>query len=183
MRSELDDPYAIPLMVLQNDRDCTVVQLAARNLRDAQLRVFGDAAHDTPDEARAAQRACAPVLGDAYGCEHVLYTADGTAATRSRVETVFYSGPLATPNPSDTDHGHYWIGGEQGNDGRWSLRRGPSYPDIVWDFFARHPRAAVQPRVSHVSRSTATIRCSSGWGSPSSIRAPLRPTGRTAPFR
>ena len=145
MRLELDDRYAIPLMVLQNDRDCTVVQPAGRNLRDAQLRVFGDAAHDTPDEARAAQRACAPVFGDAYGCQHVLYTADGTAATRSRVETVFYSGPLATPNPSDTDHGHYWIGGEQGNDGRWSLRRGPSYPDIVWDFFARHPRAGVQP--------------------------------------
>jgi hypothetical protein len=141
---ELDD-RTIPLMVLQNDRDCTVVQLAARNLRDAQLRVFGDAAHDTPDEARAAQRACAPVFGDGYGCQHVFYTVDGSSSSRSRVETVFYSGPLATPNPSDTDNGHYWNGGEQGNDGRWSLRRGPSYPDIVWDFFARHPRAAVQP--------------------------------------
>ena len=141
MRMELDDSYAIPLMVLQNDVDCTVLQMAARNLRDAQLRVFGDAAHDTPDEARAAQRACAPVFDDGYGCQHVFYTVDGSSSSRSRVETVFYRGPLATPNPSDTDHGHYWIGGEHGNDGKWSLRRGPSYPDIVWDFFSRHARA------------------------------------------
>jgi len=43
-----------------------------------------------------------------------------------------------TPDPSDKDHGHYWIGGEHGRDGPYGLRRGPSYPDIVWDFFARH---------------------------------------------
>jgi hypothetical protein len=28
--------------------------------------------------------------------------------------------------------GHYWIGGEHGNDGRYSIRQGPSYPDIIW---------------------------------------------------
>jgi poly(hydroxyalkanoate) depolymerase family esterase len=141
MRAELDNPYAIPLMVLQNERDCTVLQSAGRNLRDAHLKVFGDAAHDTPDEARAGQRACTPVFGDGYNCQHSFYTADGSSGSRSRVETVFYSGPLVTPNTSDTDHGHYWIGGEHGADGRWSLRRGPSYPDIVWDFFSRHARA------------------------------------------
>jgi poly(hydroxyalkanoate) depolymerase family esterase len=145
MRLELDDPYAIPLLILQNERDCTVVQPAGRNVRDAQLKVFGDAAHDTPDEARAAQRACTPAFGDDYGCQHVFYTADGSSSGRSRVETVFYSGPLATPNTADTDHGHYWIGGEHGNDGKWSLRRGPSYPDIVWDFFARNARADTGP--------------------------------------
>ena len=151
MRSELDDPYAIPLLVLQNNRDCTVVQPAGRNIRDAQLKVFGDAAHDTPDEARGAQRACAPVFGEGYGCQHVFYTVDGSSGTRSRVETVFYDGPLATPNTADTDRGHYWIGGEHGNNGKWSLRRGPSYPDIVWDFFSRHPRDGTlpgQPRIT-----------------------------------
>ncbi len=145
MRTELDDRYAIPLMVLQNDRDCTVVQPAGRNLRDAHLRVFGDAAHDTPAEARATQRACTPVAGEDYGCQQVFYTVDGRSGSRSLVETVFYSGPLVTPNTADTDRGHYWIGGENGNNGRWSLSRGPSYPDIVWDFFSRHPRGGATP--------------------------------------
>ena len=145
MRAELDNVYAIPIMVLQNERDCTVVQPAGRNLRDAPLKVFGDAAHDTPDEARATQRTCAPVFGDDYGCQQVVYTGDGAAGSRSIVETVFYNGPLATPNTADTDHGHYWVGGENGNDGKWSIKRGPSYPDIVWDFFSRHPRQGAAP--------------------------------------
>ncbi|NLD69560.1 MAG: PHB depolymerase family esterase [Limnobacter sp.] len=145
MRAELDDTYPIPLMVLQNDRDCTVVQPAGRNLRDAHLAVFGDAGHDTATEALAAQRACSPVFQVDHGCEHRIYTGDGTAASRSIVETVFFSGPLNTPDPSDTDHGHYWIGGEHGRDGRWAIRRGPSYPDIAWDFFVRHPRDGTGP--------------------------------------
>jgi hypothetical protein len=61
------------------------------------------------------------------------------------VETVFYSGPAATPNPGDKDLGHYWIGGENGNDGRYAIRQGPSYPDIIWDFFVRHARGATAP--------------------------------------
>ncbi len=140
MRAELDDPYAIPLMVLANARDCVVLAQAGRNLRDAQLLVFGDAGHDTPAEAQASQAPCAPFFGSNHGCVHTRYTADGTTATRSRVETVFFSGPLETPNTADTDKGHYWVGGESGLDGKWAVRRGPSFPDIVWDFFARHAR-------------------------------------------
>lgn len=140
MRAELDDPYAIPLLVLHNERDCTVVQPAGRNQRDAHLSVFGTPPRDTAAGARAVQRSCAPVLGEDYACLHETYTVDATANSRSIVETMFYTGPLATPNSADTDHGHYWIGGEHGNDGLWSIRRGPSYPDIVWDFFSRHPR-------------------------------------------
>lgn len=142
MRAELNDVYAIPLMVLQNTADCTVLQQAGRNLRDAQLMVFGDAAHDTPAEARAVTRACTPTFTTHYNCEHVIYTVDARSGNRSLVETIFYNGPVATPSTQDTDHGHYWIGGEFGNNGRWSLRNGPSYPDIIWDFFARHARAA-----------------------------------------
>jgi len=145
MRAEINSGYAIPLMVLQNNNDCTVVQPAGINLRDAHLKAFGDPAHDTPDEARAAQRACTPVHQVDYACQHAFYTMDGTTGSRSLVETVYYSGPLVTPNPSDTDHGHYWIGGQRGNDGPWSLRRGPSYPDMVWDFFSRHPRNGAPP--------------------------------------
>jgi poly(hydroxyalkanoate) depolymerase family esterase len=141
MRAEIDHGYAIPLMVLQNSGDCTVLRQAGLNLRDAQLAVYGDAAHDTPAEARAVTRACAPAFGSDYGCEQIIYTADGRSGSRSLTETIFYSGPVATPNTQDTDHGHYWIGGEAGNNGKWSLRNGPSYPDIVWDFFARHARA------------------------------------------
>lgn len=140
MRAERDSAYPIPLMVLQNQRDCTVLLQAANLLRDAQLKLNGDAAHDTPAEALAEEKACSPVFGSDYACRHARYTADGRPESRSLVETVIYAGPTATPNTADTDHGHYWIGGEQGLDGKWSLRQGPVYPDIVWSFFARHPR-------------------------------------------
>lgn len=140
MKAELDNAYAIPLLVAQNERDCTVVAQAGRNIRDAWLKAFGDAAHDAPAEARAGESACVPFFGEDYGCRQTVYTADGQAGSRSVVETVFFRGPLETPEASDTDHGHYWGGGEQGRDGRWAVRRGPSYPDIVWDFFSRHAR-------------------------------------------
>lgn len=142
MKTEINDAYKIPLMVLQNAGDCTVLQQAGNNLRDAQLLVYGDAAHDTPAEARAVARTCSPVFNSDYGCQQVIYTVDARSGSRSVVETLFYSGPTATPNAQDTDHGHYWIGGQFGNDGKWSLRTGPSYPDIVWDFFARNARVA-----------------------------------------
>lgn len=141
MRAELDDSYRIPLLVVQNERDCTVVQPAGRNLRDAHLGVFGEPGHNSAGSALAREGACSPVFQAAYGCRHSLYTRDGTTGSRSVVETLFYDGPTATPHPSDTDHGHYWIGGENGRDGRWSMRRGPSFPDIVWNFFERHPRS------------------------------------------
>lgn len=149
MRAELNDAYAIPMMVLQNNQDCTVVQPAGRNIRDAHLKAFGDAAHDTPASAQASQTNCTPVNGEDDACQHTRYTVDGQSGSRSVVETVFYDGPIATPNPDDTDHGHYWIGGANGNNGKWSIQRGPSYPDIIWDFFSRHPRAPLnQPRIT-----------------------------------
>ncbi len=153
MQAEVDDPYPIPLLVVQNNADCTVVQPAGRTLRDAQLMVFGAAGHDTPATAMARQMPCTPVFGDDdYGCRHSVFTTNGATASRSVVETVFYDGPQATPNPSDTDHGHYWIGGEQGRDGKWSIRRGPSFPDIAWNFFERHPRAgAAEPGAPRIT--------------------------------
>jgi poly(hydroxyalkanoate) depolymerase family esterase len=137
MRRELDSGYPVPLMVLQNQRDCTVLATAARNLRDAHLKAFGSSGHDTPATARASQAACATFFGDALACEHTVYTATGASSGRSVVETVFYDGPLATPDSSDKDHGHYWIGGEHGRDGPYAVRRGPSYPDLIWTFFSR----------------------------------------------
>lgn len=145
MRAERNSGYPIPLMVLQNDQDCTVTQPAGRNLRDAQLLLNGDAAHNAPSRAQARQGACTPVFGADYACKQMAYTADAQPGSRSLVETVFYAGPTATPNTSDTDHGHYWVGGQNGLDGPWALKRGPSYPDIVWDFFARHPAADPGP--------------------------------------
>jgi len=141
MRSELNSTYAIPLLILQNNKDCVVVPPAGRNLRDAHLKVFGDAAHDTPSEARAGEHSCAPVYEAGDDCVQTIYTGDGSG--RSLVETVFYDGPQATPNPDDQDLGHYWIGGEAGREGRYAMRRGPSYPDLVWDFFARHTRTSL----------------------------------------
>lgn len=146
MRGERDNNYPIPLMLLQNNKDCTVVQPAGRNLRDVQLRLNGDAAHDTPAKARAQQRDCAPFFGAAWGCQQVIYTGDAQSSSRSLVETVFYEGPLDTPDATDVDRGHYWVGGQDGRDGPWAVRRGPSYPDIVWDFFRRHPAVAGAPQ-------------------------------------
>lgn len=143
MRTELNGPYRIPLLVLQNNRDCVVVQPAGTNLRDAHLQVFGDPAHNTPEEARAGQHTCTPAFQNDYGCLQTVYTGDG--GTRSLVETVFYEGPAATSNPSDMNLGHYWIGGEEGNEGRYAMRVGPNYPDIIWDFFGRHPRNGAPP--------------------------------------
>ena len=77
--------------------------------------------------------------GSRWDCRHTFHTVDAQPGSRSIVETVIYDGPLETPDPSDNDRGHYWIGGSEGRDGRWSVRVGPSYPDIIWDFFARHP--------------------------------------------
>ncbi|MDV7211966.1 extracellular catalytic domain type 1 short-chain-length polyhydroxyalkanoate depolymerase [Azotobacter beijerinckii] len=153
MRAELDDPYPIPLLVVQNDNDCTVVQSAGRRLRDAHLKVFGSAPFGTPATTLAAQGRCFPVFGgNDYGCRREVFSADGNSASRSLVETLFYQGPLETPAADDEDRGHYWIGGEHGRDGNYALRQGPSHPDILWEFFARHPRngatASDRPRVT-----------------------------------
>jgi poly(hydroxyalkanoate) depolymerase family esterase len=164
MRAELNDRYAVPLLVLQNDGDCTVLQQAAQTLRDAHLAVFGAPGFDTAVQARAGGRACTPAFGADYGCRHEIYTVDAKSGSRSVVETILYRGPVATPNTQDTDHGHYWIGGQSGTDGRWSLRYGPSYPDIVWDFFARHPRVASVP--GGLPPGQAPPSCTTRTGSP-----------------
>lgn len=139
MQQELNDGYPIPLMVLQNENDCTVVQPAGRNLRDAHLRVFGADGRDTPITARLSESACSPSNQNDFGCVHSRY---GDGDGRSVVETIFFDGPTATANTTDTNHGHYWVGGANGSEGAWSVRVGPSYPDIIWDFFNRHPRSA-----------------------------------------
>lgn len=143
MQGEIDDAYPIPLMVLQNKKDCTVLQQAADNTRDAHLKAFGSAGYDTPASAQAAETACAPYNQNNYSCRHIKYTADGTTGSRSVVETVYLDGPLATANPQDTDHGHYWVGGAEGKEGKWAVKAGPSYPDIIWEFFSRHSRNGV----------------------------------------
>ncbi|OEY65430.1 PHB depolymerase family esterase [Marinobacter sp. X15-166B] len=145
MENELDNSYPIPMMVLQNENDCTVLKTAADNIRDAHLRVFGEPDHNTTGKAYASTRACTPYHQHNYHCEHSLYTRDGTVDSRSVVETVYLDGPLTTPNTQDTDHGHYWVGGAKGNNGKWSVRAGPSFPDIIWDFFDRHSRDGAAP--------------------------------------
>jgi len=145
MEAELGDAYPVPLMVLQNNNDCTVIKTSADHIRDAHLKAFGDPAFDTPDEARAESAACSPYYQNNYGCIRIRYTQDGTSGSRSLVETVYLDGPLATPNAQDTDHGHYWVGGVNGSNGKWAVRTGPSYPDIIWNFFSAHSRDGSAP--------------------------------------
>ena len=132
MNQELDDDYVIPMLVLANNNDCTVVSPADSHIRDAHLGVFGG--------ANAQDVACEFFNGNNFNCRHTYYTTDGSTAARSTVETISFSGPVNTTNPADTDHGHYWVGGAAGNEGKWAVKHGPTYPDLVWDFFNRHPR-------------------------------------------
>ncbi len=142
MRRARDHAAPTPLLVLQNNADCTVLPAAGQVLRDARLLLDGDPARNTAAATQARQQDCTPFFGAPYPCRHVFHTADGKPGSRSLVETVFYDGPRETPAASDSDAGHYWVGGEHGGDGRWSMQRGPSHPDIVWDFFSRHPALA-----------------------------------------
>ncbi|MCW8127276.1 PHB depolymerase family esterase [Microbulbifer halophilus] len=132
MERELDDGYAIPLLVMMNNVDCVVQQPAGRNLRDAHLRVFGGTEADDV--------ACEYDYQESYGCRHAYYTVDGAPGSRSVVETVFFDGPLETASTGDNDYGHYWVAGERGQEADYNRRTGPGYPDLLWDFFSRHAR-------------------------------------------
>ena len=180
MRGERNNTYAIPLMVLQNQQDCTVIQPAGRNLRDAQLLLNGDAAHNTPAKAQARQAACTPVFGADYGCQQVAYTVDAQPGSRSLVETVFFAGPTATPDTTDTDHGHYWIGGHMAATapGRCSAARAtptscgtsscatrPLRPSPNRRRPRRHHRAAARSPPRRPPTSPPIARCSAVcWG-------------------
>jgi len=141
MRAQLGaSAYPLPLLVIQNTQDCTVLQPAGANLRDAQLALYADPAHRTPNKAWIEEVACAPVFQEDYGCRHSRYSRDGQSGGPSLVETLSYQGPHLTPSHEDRDLGHYWVGGVEGQEGPYAVRRGPSYPDIIWDFFERHRR-------------------------------------------
>ena len=142
MHGEIDHPYPVPLLVMQGANDCTVLAEAARRLRDAHLAAFAPPTGFSRTAASAAvsRRPCTPVHESGFNCEHARHTLDGTRAGHTLVETVIFDGPLMTPDPTDQDHGHYWVSGPQGRDGPWTQRRGPVFPEIAWDFFDRHPR-------------------------------------------
>lgn len=160
MHGEIDHPYPVPLLVLQGTNDCTVLPEAAQRLRDAHLAAFGLPLGAPGVAAPVSRRPCAPVHESGFGCEHARHTLDGTASSHTLVETVLFDGPLATPDPTDKDHGHYWVSGPQGRDGPWTQRRGPVFPEIAWSFFERHPRRAGLPSgiaAPRCTRLTATI--------------------------
>ena len=64
-RANCNDAYAIPLMVLQNERDCTVLrQAGAQPARRAPRGVRRRCARHAGRGARATQRACTPAFGE-----------------------------------------------------------------------------------------------------------------------
>ena len=75
MKQELDDNYAIPMLVLANKNDCTVVSPADSHIRDAHLGAFGG--------VEAQDAACEFFNGNNFDCRHTYYTKDGTAGARS----------------------------------------------------------------------------------------------------
>lgn len=174
MHGEIDHPYPVPLLVLQGANDCTVLPEAATRLRDAHLAAFappsggaGSAGAATP----VSRRPCAHVHEAGFGCEHARHTIDGTASGHTLVETVVFDGPRATADPTDTDHGHYWVSGPHGRDGPWTQRRGPVFPEIAWAFFDRHPRrAGLESAIAapRCTRLTATLL--SHWGAGRVVR-------------
>lgn len=168
MQSEINSTAAIPMLILQNKNDCTVLETAANNTRDAHLKVWGDANHDTPSEAYASQSSCTPYYQNNFGCVHTRYTQDGTLNTPSIVETVYLDGPLSTPDTQDTDHGHYWVSGEAGNNGKWAIRTGPSYPDIIWDFFSRHsnPSSGSSPVITLIGDNPMSLALNTPFTDP-----------------
>jgi len=175
MRAQLGaNPYPMPLLVVQNERDCSVKQAAGLLLRDAQLALYGAPGRQTAAAtAQGEATPCQPVYAQDYGCRHARHSRDGRPDSPSLVETVWYEGPLATPYRWDQDLGHYWIGGEHGQEGPYTRREGPSHPDIIWDFFRRHPRegaAGGSPAIAsaHPETSAALTRapCTSKTASP-----------------
>ncbi len=132
MLNELNNDYAIPMLVMANNEDCVVQKPAGSNIRDAHLAVFGGAkAQDVP---------CEFFHQNNYSCRHTYYTEDGNVGSRSVVETVFFNGPLATQSTGDNDYGHYWVAGAGGVEANYTRKDGPSYPELAWDFFNRHSK-------------------------------------------
>ncbi len=127
---ELNNDYAIPIMVLQNDNDCVVQQPAGRNIRDLHLRLFGG--------TKVQEVNCEFYLEHNYDCLHTYYADSETNQTT--VETVFFDGPLQTPSSGDSDYGHYWVAGSAGNIDTYTVKKGPDYPALIVDFFNRHSR-------------------------------------------
>ena len=132
--------YPIPTMVLQSNNDCVVQQPAGDNIREAHLRVFSG--------QFASQQVCSDYFQNNYNCKHRRYTADGSAGSRSVVETVFFDG-------ASTDNGHFWAAGEHGQTAQYNVRVGPDYPELIADFFNRHPRTGgstpiAKPQISLV---------------------------------
>lgn len=137
MSSEMDDTYQIPMMILGNRNDCTVLEQAAKNIRDSMLQLYDMPIDNVGNYVVAANPACEWYHQNNYACQHAIYE---DAFGKSLVETVLFSGPENTASSSDTDHGHYWVSGVNGTEGDWAVKTGPSYPDLIWDFFDRHPR-------------------------------------------
>lgn len=128
MQTEMDDGYAIPMMLIHSRNDCTVGYgvegsgkyggLTAN--RDAWLQINGGTQSSTEDCAR-----------DGIACNWIKYG----PSRRSTVEVVSLTGLITG---TDQNKGHYWSGGKV--DGQWTKARGPKAAELFWDFFQRHPR-------------------------------------------
>jgi hypothetical protein len=154
MQKEMDNGYAIPVMLIHSINDCSVGYGVEgdpdqwgglTSNRNAWLTVNGGSAYFEDDCSR-----------DGIDCRHRKFG----AADRSTVEVVRIVGMI---QGTDAGKGHYWSGGKQ--DGQWTESRGPKAALLFWNFFKRHPRTRCDGcpatpdglRASRVGHTDATL--------------------------
>jgi hypothetical protein len=71
----------MPVLVVQNERDCTVKPPAGLLLRDAQLSLYGSAGHQSAITTAVGEPTpCQPAYAKDYGCRHARYSRDRSSS-------------------------------------------------------------------------------------------------------
>lgn len=120
INNELDDPRAVPTLLVQSSNDTTVLPKAMELIRDSHLTVWGD------DLNADATESC---THEGISCTLTTYNGpDGNPL----VQTLLYNGVAA--KSATYGQGHYWTGDDENQD-KWAKEQGPSASQHIWAFF------------------------------------------------
>ncbi len=120
INAELDNPRAIPMLLIQSSNDTTVLPEAMELIRDSQLTVWG------ADLNADASESCSH-----EGIACTLKTYNGTDGT-PLIKTMLYNGVNA--KTATYGKGHYWTGDDE-YESKWAKEQGPSASQHIWSFF------------------------------------------------